>query len=136
MILSLMMLVLVAIEQVEGPVPTPAKEVARLLKQLDANVASEREAAEKQLLAMGAKILPLLRKEAAIANLPDEVTVRLTRVRNALEKQGAEGSAKSSRITPHGKAMKLKDALAAFTKQTGNKFIDLRVNMGQDTTNS
>src|SRR5688572_23794947 len=132
MILPLMILAFAAVQQVEGPVPTPAKEVAKLLKQLDANMASEREAAEKQLLAMGPQILPLLPNAAAIANLPPEVKVRLSRIRNQLEKLGAEGSAKAARVTLQGKSLKLQDALAAITKQTGNKFLDLRGNMGQE----
>lgn len=132
MIAPLLLLALAAVQQVEGPVPNPSKEVARLLKQLDANAAADREAAEKQLLAMGPTILPLLPNAA---NVTAEVKIRLSRIRNQLEKLGAEGATKGTRVTLQGKSLKFKDALAAFTKQTGNKFLDLRDNMGQEVTN-
>jgi len=138
MFVSLMILAFAAVQQVEGPVregpvPNPAKEVALLVKQLNAATAAERDAAEKQLLAMGAKVLPLLPTVATVS--APELKVRLARIRNQLEKVGAVDSAKGSRVTLQGKSLKLQEALAAITKQTGNKFVDLRGNMGQETTN-
>ena len=87
MITALLILSVAAVAQVEGPVQTPAKEVAKLLLQLNAKTAAERDAAEKRLLEMGPKILPLL-PDAASVSVP-EVMVRLARIRNQLEKEGA-----------------------------------------------
>lgn len=107
-------------------------QVQRLVKQLDGDTLAEREAAEKELVGLGPSILPVL--APITSRTPAEVKVRLTRIRQTLEKAAAEAAAQASLVTLHG-SLPLAEALAAIQQQTGNKLIDLREKFGQQRTN-
>jgi hypothetical protein len=108
-----------------------AVQVARLVRQLDASESEKREAAEKELMAIGTP---------ALGSLPDtadgspEMAERLKRIREALEKRAAEQSTRGSTISISGK-MTLEELRASLEKQTGNKIVDYRARLGQRESN-
>jgi len=107
-----------------------AATVKRLVRQLDDESLAEREAAEKELIALGAPALNLL--PAITARTPAEVKDRLGRVRRALEEASALAVTKSALVTLQGE-MTLSAALAALEKQSGNSIVDYREEFGQQT---
>jgi len=108
-----------------------APAVNRLIRQLDAAEKSKRDGAEADLLKLGTPILPLLPEHEGNNAAVNESTLRLTRVRTALEKLRAEEQASASKITLKGDSLLLEDVLAAFEKQSGNKITDYREQFGQ-----
>lgn len=107
-----------------------APKVRALIKQLDASEQAKREAAEKELIALGQDVLPLLPKPDA--RTPAEVKNRLRRVYSALLAAAVEASTKPAFVTLSGE-MTLSEAMAAIEKQTGNKVVDKREEMMQET---
>jgi len=93
-------------------------EVNRLVLQLDDDERSQREAAERALVELGAEALSLL--PPITPRTPAEVKERLGRVRKTLETAVAESIAKPALITLEGE-MSLADALQAMEKQSGNR---------------
>lgn len=111
----------------------PAKElstkVAALVRQLDSNQQAQREAAEKELIALGPDVLPLL---PAIGNrTPAEVKNRLGRVRSALMQVAIEATTKPAIVSLSGE-MPVSEALAKLAEQSGNKLVDYRERFNQD----
>lgn len=100
-----------------------APKVRALIKQLDASEQAKREAAEKELIALGQDVLPLLPKPDA--RTPAEVKNRLRRVYTALLAAAIEASTKPAFVTLNGE-MTLSEAMAGIEKQTGNKVVDKR----------
>src|SRR5262245_23670914 len=80
-----------------------AKKVTALVKQLDSNQQAQREAAEKELVALGPDVLPLL--PALTPRTPAEVRNRLTRVRNALVKAEVEAATKPATVSLSGEML-------------------------------
>ena len=109
-------------------------KVAELVKGLDASKASDRQAAQSDLVKLGPAAIPLL-PAADAEGLTAEQKRRLAEVRSALGKQAGKASVEASRITLSGKNITLADAIAAIQKQTGNQIVDLREEFGQQTTN-
>jgi hypothetical protein len=113
---------------------TPAVEkideqVKVLVRQLDHNEQAKREAAEKDLIALGSDVLPLL---PPINNrTPAEVRNRLTRIRTALTKAAIEATTKSAPVTLSGE-MSVSQALAELAKQSGNELVDYRDRFNQE----
>lgn len=107
-------------------------KVRSLLQQLDSNQQARREAAEKELVALGPDVLPLL--PTVSARTPAEVRNRILRVRTALMKAAIEASTKPAIVTVQGE-MKLSEALDQLSKQSGNAFIDYRERFNQEPTN-
>jgi hypothetical protein len=100
-------------------------QVGRLVRQLGASQLEQREAAEKNLTAMGPRILSVL--PGPSDDTPEEVRQRLGRVRQKLEKEVAEATAKPGLVTLPPKAMQLSKILSAIQTQTGNKaVVDVR----------
>jgi hypothetical protein len=107
-------------------------QVDRLVKQLTSPELSKRNDAEEQLISLGPKILeklPTFKDGAAAANAQKRDSV--ARIRQTLEKQMAEHSTQSTTITLRAANKPLSEVLAEFTRQTGNKFKDVRRQMGQ-----
>ncbi|MFM9118143.1 MAG: hypothetical protein ACKOU6_18500 [Planctomycetota bacterium] len=102
--------------------------VLRLVKQLDDSQLARREAAEKELIALGAEALTLL--PAVTKQTPAEVKDRLARVRRALESAAAESVTKPQLVTLQGE-MKLSAALESLAQQSGNQLLDWRDRFGQ-----
>ena len=107
-----------------------APKVRALIKQLDASEQAKREAAEKELIALGQDVLPLLPKPDA--RTPAEVKNRLRRVYSALLAAAVEASTRPAFVTLSGE-MSLSEAMAGIEKQTGNKVVDKRTEFMQET---
>ncbi len=95
-----------------------SKRVAALVKQLDGDTLAERDQAEKDLMEIGAKVLPMLPK--VNANTSAETRVRLQRIQDALQEKVVDAAVEASLVTLTGN-MSVGDALAAITEQTGNR---------------
>ncbi len=107
------------------------EQVARLVEQLDAMSLADREAAEKELSALGPKVLAHLptpnRRMAA------EQRQRLERVRQKLESASAEAATRPTQVTLSGEDLPLSEVLAEIQRQTGNTIVDFREQVGQQT---
>lgn len=105
-----------------------ARNVRSLVRQLASDLASEREAAEQQLIRLGPKVLDLL--PTIDDRTPAELRLRLQRISEALQNVAAEAAGKASVVTLSG-SMRLSEALPAIEAQTGNAIIDYRRNFQQ-----
>ncbi|MBI2481564.1 MAG: hypothetical protein HYV60_23855, partial [Planctomycetia bacterium] len=132
MIAVTMTVCMLLLAQVEGTTDSTAidlkAEVNQLVRQLDDNERSQREAAEKALVALGAEALHLL--PPITPRTPAEVKERLGRVRKTLETTVAKSIAQPSVVTLHGE-MSLSDALHAMQEQTGNQVTGFERRSGQ-----
>jgi len=90
---------------------------------------ARREAAEKELIAIGPDVLPLL--PAVTSRTPAEDKIRLQRVRAALVKAEVESAMRPSVVTLTGE-MPASEAIAKITQQTGNKLVDYRERFNQE----
>ena len=106
-----------------------APKVKALIRQLDSNQQAKREAAEKELIALGEEVLPLL--PAVTSSTPAEVKNRLGRIRKALMDAAIAATTKPRLVTLSGE-MPLSEALAALEEQTGNKVVDGREGIDQE----
>ena len=109
-----------------------ALTVRGLVGQLGAAQLAEREAAEKQLIELGPKVLELLPQISPWT--PPETRLRLGRIRQQLEQVAAESTARASLVTLRGQSLPLSEILAAFEQQTGNPIVDFRRRFGHEVT--
>jgi hypothetical protein len=91
--------------------------VQRLLKDLAGDSRAQRVDAERQLRALGPRVLPHLPAPELLPSNSVREVVR--RIRLELERAAANESVRPSRVTLDGTET-LEDALAAITRQTGN----------------
>lgn len=105
------------------------RTVQNLVRELDAPERAKREAAEQQLLELGAPVLEVLPETTPRSSA--ELKQRLDRVKAVLEMARAEAFAQASRVTLSG-THKLSKIFAEFEQQTGNKILDYREEFGQD----
>lgn len=107
--------------------------VAQLVERLESPKTEARAAAEKALIELGPKALPLLpegaRKEAGDR---DE---RLARIRAALKEAQESAALKGTRITLKAKGVRLSEALKTLQTRSGSTISDLREQYGGDATN-
>ncbi|MEX0977736.1 MAG: hypothetical protein WDZ48_02730 [Pirellulales bacterium] len=106
-----------------------AAEVGRLVRQLDAAQLTERDDAERRLLALGPNVLPLL--PAINDRTPAEVALRVTRLRQQMLRAQAAAATQASRVTLRGENLPLAGVLAEISKQSGNPITDYREKFGQ-----
>ncbi|MCA9130004.1 MAG: hypothetical protein KDB22_23110 [Planctomycetales bacterium] len=99
-----------------------AESVRVLLRQLDADELAQRDAAEQQLIQLGAGVLPLL--PAVTPRTSGEMKVRLERIRQSLQQESVEVFFEASKVSISG-TMTLGEAIAEIQDQTGNE-IQLR----------
>lgn len=92
-------------------------EVRRVLRALDSDQAAERDAAEKRLIELGSPVLPFLPEISSTTS--GELKIRLQRLRDQLQTTKIETYFEASLLTLNGK-MKVAEALAEITKQSGN----------------
>lgn len=97
-------------------------EVRTLLRDLEAETREQRVLAEKRLLALGPRVLPLLPAPELLPTVSVREAVR--RIRFELERTAARESVLPSRVTLVGKKS-LGETLAEMTRQTGNR-LDVR----------
>ena len=106
-----------------------ARQVSLLVRQLDARQLTERDEAERKLLALGQGLLPLL--PAIGEGTSAEVILRVTRLRHQLLRAQAIAAARPSVVTLRGDDLLLADVLAEISRQTGNPISDDRAAFGQ-----
>ncbi len=111
-----------------GDEPELATQVEQLIAQLDADEITQRQAAEAELVALGTKILGLL--PTPNGRMPQEMNLRLTRVRSLLEEAAARATTEPARITLAGD-FPLSELLPKLREQTGNQVVDFRNQFGQ-----
>ena len=121
---------------VPGDSPPDAEQAAlvrRLVRELDAAQKARRDDAEQQLRTLGPSIVGLLPQ--ADERLPAEVQLRVRRLRDEFEQARAEASTQAAHITLDAKRLPLSEVLAALTRQSGNKLVDLRPQFGEAARN-
>jgi hypothetical protein len=107
--------------------------VDQLIARLSEGEPSARDAAEKALVRLGPRVLPLLPEATAV---PDaDATLRLDRVRAALTADLNEEAPAASLVTIQGKGLRLTEALQQLQKQSSNVVVDLRAQFGGEATN-
>jgi hypothetical protein len=118
---------------VEAPVKPAESELSTkvklLVRQLDDDQQANREAAEKELVALGADVVPLL--PAITTRTPAELANRLKRVRAALMMIAVSATAKTAIVSLTGE-MPVSKALAELSKQSGNQLVDYRERQNQE----
>lgn len=108
--------------------------VAQLVTKLGADAPADRDAAEKALVALGGKALPLLPPVGEKTDDADR-EARLARVRTGLEEASEKTLLEASRITIVGQGIRLSDALIELQKQSGNALTDMREQYGAEASN-
>lgn len=107
--------------------------VAQLVGRLASPQVEDRDAAEKALVALGAKALPALPDLTTITDA--EQKQRLERVRDALNEAQEAQAFTASKVTIQGKGIRLTEALKQLQQQSGNLVTDQRELMGEEVTN-
>jgi hypothetical protein len=97
-------------------------EVARLVRNLDAETAKERKQAEEGLIRLGPAVLDLL--PAPESQSSEAVAKSLRTIHRQLQESLAARSIESSTVTLRGR-LKVSKVLAEIQKQTGNTIVDL-----------
>ena len=112
-----------------------ADRVRRLVGQLNDDRAATRDAAEKELLEMAGtaagpsdQVLELI--PTPTEEMPLALRDRVSRVRQQIEEVAAKASVIGTTITLDANQMPLADVLAAIHKQTGNRLLDKREQIG------
>lgn len=93
-------------------------EVRKVLRNLDSDQLTERDAAEKRLIEIGPGVVPFLPE--ITGNTSGEMKIRLQRIREQLQTTKIETFFEASVLSLAGK-MKVKEAIAEIAKQSGNK---------------
>jgi hypothetical protein len=104
--------------------------VDRLVRLLDAPELTQRDDAERKLLALGPSVLPLL--PAINDQTPPEVATRVGRLRQQLLRAQAIAATQPSLVTLRGENLALAEVLAELARQTGNPITDHRAAFGQE----
>jgi hypothetical protein len=115
-------------------------EIQQLTRQLNDDQSEARDQAEQNLL----KLAPVDNAEQCDAfldllprpreGMPEEVRLRLTRIRSEIENRQASQALSASRFSLSADAMDLASVFAAINTQTSNQLSDHREQFGQDAT--
>lgn len=119
-------------EAVEDGVSAALKDrVGSLVERLDSKIAKERDDAEKSLIELGPRILPLLPESTRSA----ERDQRLERIRSTLRESNETASLAAAKVTIVRKGIRLSEVIRELQKQSNNTITDLREQMGEEATN-
>jgi hypothetical protein len=134
---AFVLIALLTMAQADTKEAAAAKEalvakVKKLVAQLDDDMQSRRDAAQKALIEIGPDLLDLLPAPGAKDSI--EKKARLGVVRTAVEKAHIESFTKPAIVSLKGK-MKLSEAIASLEKQSGNTIIDARERFNQEADN-
>jgi hypothetical protein len=120
--------------------PHLARQISRLVSQLNDDRASERDAAETKLSELAGittaqvdRFLKLLPKDTE--QMPVAVRDRLARIRKQVEDRAAKAATAATTVTLDAKQMPFAEVISAIEKQTGNRFIDNREQQGDQSAN-
>ena len=119
--------------------PQLVDRIEPLVRQLNDVEADRRNEAEQALVEMAPthdvaandKFLLALPKPQE--GMPEEVRLRLTRIRRQIETKQANQALAASKITLSAQEMEIADVFEQIEKQTGNRLVDYRKQFGQDT---
>jgi hypothetical protein len=114
--------------QIETDKDEVQTEVRRLVRQLDDDALTNRQAAEKALIDLGPDVLQWL--PSISPQTPAEVKERLGRIRTELESRAANRVAEPSYVTLEGQ-MSLDEVLAELQRATGNQVLGYETRGGQ-----
>lgn len=108
-----------------------ARQIRRLVRQLNDDSAERRNAAEESLCEMAGTTTESVDRFLTLLPQPNEqmplaVRERLTRIRAEVEDRAAKGVLGAMPVTLNAKSMPVWDALQEIEKQTGNRVVDLR----------
>ncbi|MDX2037566.1 MAG: hypothetical protein SFX72_13015 [Isosphaeraceae bacterium] len=106
--------------------------VAQLVEKLGADDEKVRDGAEKSLVDLGPKALPIL---VELDKLTGERKLRVDRVRSRLESSTEQPNLGASKIELEAKGIRLSEAIQRLQAMSGNTITDLREQAGGDTTN-
>jgi hypothetical protein len=107
--------------------------VAQLVERLESPKVETRAAAEKSLIDLGPRVLPLL--PSVVDKAKKDLAERVERVRSTLREKEEQTNLGASKVTLKGKGMRLTEAIKALQKQSGNIITDLRESSGAEATN-
>ncbi len=107
--------------------------VNQLVSKLDSDKAEARDAAQKSLIDLGPRVLPLL-ADAEKGGSADRKE-RLAKVRASLNVADEQTNLGASKVTLQGKGIRLTEAMKSLQSKTGNIVNDLREQLGTDVTN-
>jgi hypothetical protein len=122
--------------------PTPAQQVsesalkdrvAQLVERLESPKVETRAAAEKSLIELGNRVLPLL--PTAIDKKKTDLAERVERVRTTLREKDEQVNLGPSKITLKATGIRFTEAIKALQTQSGNIITDLREANGAEVTN-
>jgi hypothetical protein len=108
-----------------------ARQVSRLVRQLNDDAAAQRDAAEQALVSLAGsdtasvdRLLAVLPTDSE--QLPLAVRDRLARIRRQVEERAAKEAIAPTTVTLAAKSIPVVDVLQAIEQQTGNKAVDHR----------
>lgn len=107
--------------------------VAQLVERLESPKVETRAAAEKSLIDLGTRVLPLL--PTAVDAKKADLSERVERVRSALVEKELNVNLGPSKVTIKGEAIRLSEAIKTLQAQSGNIITDLREANGAEATN-
>ncbi len=107
--------------------------VEQLIEKLNSKDESARAAAEKSLIGLGPKALPLLPDTRKVTG--DDAKARLEKIRMGLIEEQEKAALVASKITIKGKGIRLTEAMKQMQIQSGNRITDLREANGAEVTN-
>ena len=118
-------------------VDNQADQVERLVRELNADSAEERDRAEQAILDLAPAeteksdaFLQLLPEPQE--GMPEEVRLRLERLRQIIETSQAEKAIGATKVTLAAEKMKLAEVFEKIFQQTGNRLSDHREQFGQE----
>jgi hypothetical protein len=107
--------------------------VNQLLSRLENEKVDIRDAAQKSLIELGPRVLPLL-VDVDKTGTPDRKS-RIAKIRDSLNLADESTNLGASKVTIQGKGIRLTEAMKQLQGKTGNTLTDLREQLGTDVTN-
>ncbi|MCA9229573.1 MAG: hypothetical protein KDA57_02900 [Planctomycetales bacterium] len=119
------------------PDPALSLRVDQLLRQLNDEESARRDDAEQELFKLAPTDLEecdafMLLLPEPLEGMPAEVRLRLSRVRQRIERRQGDKELVASRLTLSASAMDLSAVLKVVQEQTSNELMDYRDQFGQD----
>jgi len=107
--------------------------VNQLVAKLDSDKSETRDAAQKSLLGLGPRVLPLLADLEKSGSADRKA--RLSKIRDALSLADEQTNLGASKVTIKASGIRLTEAVKELQSKTGNTINDLREQAGADVTN-
>jgi len=124
---------LATLAQAQVPDSALKDRVAQLVERLESPKMEARAAAEKALIDLGPRVLPLLPDKVDKAK--KDLGERVEKVRQSLRVKDEQTNLGASKVTLKGKGIRLTEAIKALQTQSGNIINDVREANGAEATN-